>query len=182
MKHPAQPPGKPVEEKLLGPIIKAYLAASKEVWNDPAAWIEERASNDMRLLAWPRPEQPTGYQDLLALMFNADVESVLKVLELRGHPALPGLPPDVSDPKFQVVLRVMHRAFLHGMAAIQPLADLAGADRVTGLREFRNQTNEAGADLIKRAGLDRELGDGVYKALTTSRSSAYRAMKRRRAR
>lgn len=170
----------PDEERLFGRVVKAFLAASKSVWNDPNVWMEERDSDDRRLLVWPRPDEGTGYERLLALLFNAEVEIVLVALRLRAHPALPAWPPDVHDPRFQVVLRVVQRACLKGEAAVDAFKDMSGADRLTGLRDFNNDLTAALVDWIQRSGLRSKLGDDAFELVGISRSVAYRAMEPRR--
>lgn len=170
----------PDDQPLFGQIVKAYLSASKEVWNDPSVWIEERDSDDRRVLAWPHRVEGTGYEQLLAILFNSEVDAVLSALELHEHPALPAFPHDVHDPRFQVVLRVLHRAFLKGKAAIDAFEEAAGSDRVTGLREFRNDFVVDLVAWIQRSKLRRELGDHAFDVFGISRSVAYRAMRRRR--
>jgi hypothetical protein len=172
--------GKDADALVFGPLVRVYMAASKAVWNDPAVWIEERDNSDQRLLQWPRPHVGTAYEKLLQSLFNADVDVILILLESRGHPALPALPPEVDDPKFQVVLRVAHRAFLRGKEAIE--RKFGGYERVTGLKEFRNDVTALGVDLAIRSGLRREMGDQAFTALGISRSAAYRAMNRPRRR
>jgi len=168
------------EKLLLSRILQAFREASRTVWNDPAAWIEERDSADARLLVWTRPVEGTGYEQLLAALFNAEVDFILVILEAREHPALPDFPPDINDPKFQVVLRVMHRAYLRGKAAVDAFEDMPGADRVTGMKEFKADYRALAVDLIQRSGLRKEMGDEAFEALGISRAAAYRAMGRRR--
>ena len=157
-----------------GAVVKAYHGAAMLVWNDPAVWLQERNSEDTRLLQWPRPIEGTGYQKLLAVLFNANVDFVLRWLEHGGHPALPTLPPDVSDRAFQIVLRVVHRGFLKGKEAIE--TGHTTGKRVFGRKEYKNEVRRGLVDLLQRSGLRAEFGDDAFLALGISRAAAFRHM------
>jgi hypothetical protein len=162
-----------------GRMLRAFLAASKAVWNDGAVWIEERDRAPAGpLLAWPLPmNEGTHHQQLLAVLFNSEVEMVLALLELRAHPARPAIPQDYRDPKMQVVLRVMHRALNAGEAVM--VEQFGDGELVSGRREFRNEVTRDLVDFLIRSGLRAKKGDEVFPAVGLSRTAAYRAMKRK---
>lgn len=169
-----------MSELLLGPVVKAYHAAAKTIWNDPEVWIAERDRVDIGdPLQWPRPVVGTVYQRFLAALHNGDVEVVVFVLAMEKHPALPDLPVDVGDPKFQLVLRVMDRSFRAGAAVIE--ATFGGAERVTGWREFTNEWRGDVVEFLQRSGIRAELGDAAaFAAFGISSSAAFRHMKRKK--
>ena len=161
-------------------LMQAFLDASKSIWNDPAVWIEERDRNvtDGRLLAYPLPvDQGTQHQQFLAVLFNGEVEVVLGILEHHKHPAFPGEPHDVHDPRMQIVLRVMHRAIDKGEAAMVKL--FGDGEIVSGRREYQNKITDDFVDLMVRSGLKRGFGDEIFALGDVSRASAYRSMARR---
>lgn len=154
--------------------VAAYQRATWPVLTDPAVWREESASAEQRLLAWPRPADGTTFNWMLSILFNADVDVLLVLLKAHDDPRSPAWPPDVHDPKMQVLLRVVQRALQAGAAAL--VAEFGG-ERITGRRAFVNRSNEAMADLALRSGLKR---DEAFAALGLGRRQGFRANKRAR--
>lgn len=124
-------------------LCEAYKRASLLVLDDPLVWSQENANPEPRRLAWPRPYEGSQNNRNFSLWFNADVDVVLVILKERQDPMAPNWPPDVRDPKMQVVLRVMQRAMEAGEAAL--VAEFGaefGGERVFGKRDFKNRVVE----------------------------------------
>lgn len=150
--------------------IAAYHAASAAVWNDERVWIEERASTESRLMAWPRPYEGTQANRLLSVLFNSDVDVLLAILKERAAPdLLPAWPPDVRDPKMQVLLRVVQRSMDAGNAAI--VAGFGGLE-LNGMRDFKNDAMEKLAEMAWRSGLPRAK---AFAAFGIAKRRGYRA-------
>ena len=152
--------------------IAEYHAASLAVWDDEAVWIEERASAERRLMAWPRPYKGTKANHWLSALFNADVDLLLAILKERDDPESPAWPPDTRDPKMQVLLRVVQRSMVAGNAAI--VAGFGGLE-LNGKRDYTNGVMEALADLAWRSGLPRAK---AFDTFGIAKRRGYRAIKR----
>lgn len=152
--------------------IAVYHRASLPVLDDPQVWAEEAQRTGARLLAWPRPCEGTQHARLRAILFNADVDVVLVLLHDKGDPLAPALPPDVHDPKMQVLLRVVQRSAEAGWAALQAAF---GGMELTRRRDYINGTIEALADVAWRSGLPR--GE-AFAAVGINRRQGYRATDR----
>lgn len=152
--------------------IAAYHAASMAVLDDEKVWLDERASTESRLLAWPRPYEGTHLNRLLSVLFNSDVDLALVILKERADPASPAWPPDIRDPKMQVLLRVVQRAMVAGHAAI--VAGFGGME-LTRKRDYKNAVMEALADLAWRSGLPRA---EAFETFGIPKRRAYRAVAR----
>lgn len=157
--------------------LETYRAASLAIWNDAETWHAEAARQDARPLAWPRPEDTgTHFEKLLALLFNADVDVVLVLLRSRDDPYSPPWPPDVRDPKLQTVLRMVQLGNEAGAAA---MAEAFGGERITGRREYQNQTAEALAEFALQAARDLNLSrDEAFDLVGLPRRRGFRAVKR----
>lgn len=123
--------------------ISAYHAASWAVLTSDEAWQQEAASDERRLMAWPRPRGGTQLNRLLSVLFDSDVDVLLVLLRACDDPRSPTWPPDVRDPKMQALLRVAQRAMQAGEAA---MVEKFGGLELSGVRDFRNAVNERLAD------------------------------------
>lgn len=164
-------------------LIGIWQAASIAVWNSETAWREEATSAEARVLAWPQPDEGTKHQRLMKLLFNADVDVVLVWMKAHAHPMTPAWPPDVHDPKMQVLLRVMARAGAAGEAAV---LDEFGGDTVSGFGPngaFVKQVNEQLAELALQMARDMGLiRDEAFDLVGLPRRKGFRAVKRARRR
>ena len=163
------------DDLLFGPVVKLYLAESKAVWNDPAVWIAERDRHvDPAPIGWPMPVEGTAYERELATWFNGEVEIVLLVLAMRNHPASPDFPLDVGDPRFQLVLRVVARAWEAGWRAVE--REFAG-QRITGWGKYQSEWRAEVLDWMLKQKLPRKV---VYDAFGISKPAAQRSLKKSR--
>jgi hypothetical protein len=108
---------------------------------------------------------------------HADIVVTMVLMQAEGDPRSPDWPPDVRDPKLQVLLRVALRSLQAGEAAV--IKEI-GPGRITGLRDFKKMVAEqmdAYARMLVRPGLSLRK---IAKLLELPRSSTYRANKRRR--
>lgn len=160
----------------LAEAIAAYHAASLAVLTSDDVWLEEQASNEARLLAWPRPCEGTQLNRLLSMLFDADVNVALVLLRADDDPRSPAWPPNVRDPKMQVLLRVVQRSMQSGEAAI--VAQFGGLE-LNGRRDFNNLVNEQVAayalGLAAKTGWTR---DEAFSAVGLPRRAGFRAVKR----
>lgn len=156
--------------------VAVYNAASWPVLSSDEAWQQEAASEERRLMAWPRPCVGTQLNRLLSILFDSDVNVMLVLLRAYDDPRSPTWPPDVRDPKMQVLLRVVQRAMQAGEAA---MVEKFGLDELNGLRDFKNVVNERTAayalDVAAKTGWTR---DKVFSDMGLPRRLGFRAVKR----
>lgn len=156
--------------------ILAYQGASWLVLTSDEVWQQEAASDERRLLAWPRPSVGTQLNRLLSVLFDSDVDVMLVMLRACDDPRSPTWPPDVRDPKMQALLRVVQRAMQAGEAAI---AEKFGGLELNGLRDFKNEVNERLAayalDVAAKTGWTR---DEAFSFAGLPRRLGFRSVKR----
>lgn len=172
----APPEARPATELEIPQILDIHRVATQRAIRDISVWREERYSTETRLVQWPLPEQASGYEQLLALLFESAVETTIALLVATDDPALPTLPPSMHDPKFQVLLRVVQRAHIAARAEIEAKFD---GVRATGWREAKVRTNALGFSLAATALRDMPRPQALD-LLGLKKSGAYRAAGRKR--
>lgn len=164
------------------------------ILGDRAVWAEETARIDAAPLSWP-PQivmvdpRANNAGLLRALVLTAVEQVLLAMIEAETGEKAPIDPLwrsrlqhiagnlDPADHDVQIVLRVVNRAMV---AADRVLCDefggKRGAHRLSGKREFFNWAKAREVSDAVRSGMPRA---EALAALGFSRSSAYRAMKRK---
>lgn len=155
----------------IGAAIAVYQRTSRAVLFDAVIWQQEARNPDRRLLQWPRPAEGTQSDRLLSVLFNADVDVLLYLFEDEGDARMPTWPPDVHDPKMQVLLRVQ-RSMDVGWRAM--VAGFGGLE-LSGWRRYKNEVMASLSELALRSGLPR---DDAFAALGIGRRQGFRSLKR----
>ena len=156
--------------------IATYHAGAWTVLTSDEAWCQEAASNECRLMAWPRPCEGTQFNRLLSVLFNADADVVIALLRADDDPRSPDWPPDVRDPKMQVLLRVVQRSMQAGERAI---VDGFGGLELSGRRDYKNMVKEQlAAHALTFASKLKLTRDEAFNAMGLPRRGAFRAVKR----
>lgn len=156
--------------------VRAYQRAAWPVLTDPAIWREEAQRAEAPRLDWPPQGKGTHFQRLLCVLVRADIDVLLVLLRDDEDPRSPAWPPDLADPKLQVLFRVAHRSMLAGERA---MVDAFGGERITGKREYINLANEQWTEEALRWARRLKLTrDEAFALLDIPRRQGFRAAKR----
>lgn len=138
---------------------------------DPHVWTEEMARDDAAPLPWPI-DVGQGHAGVLRWLTIAAVDFACEFAEIADG----AVSRHQSDPFFQVVLRIAHRAVQAADVAMRPhLREIKG--QPTGWREFMQWLKRHRVDGLMAQGLSVEQ---AASRLGIGKSQAYEALRRRR--
>lgn len=138
-------------------VCSGHLGSSK-------AWAEEEQRQNPGHHRWPLPTPKNGYENLMRILGEAAFYEVMDAIKNAE-----GVDVDPSSDRFQVILRMVHRAV---DITVERCGKEIGFGRISGMRDFKNKVK---AHLIDEA---IRSGQGV-KVAGISKSAAYRALGRK---